>query len=202
MTEQSSGFFHERILGRICPLCTRDQKKGRPQFHSPVFHPRKITERTHAEDTSTNILVNTCVSCYQHQSYTSLEKYIAKIESQIERKEKGKNRIRFGTSIAHTLAELAPGRGNAQLDPQRRHRRGAESRPAPPQHDGVPLRERERARAAHHFQLLLLPTMLPLLVARLDAEAAGQPGCVERQVHHVEHRRRSSARLAGREQEP
>jgi len=73
----------------------------------------------------------------------------------------------------------------------------------------MPSRERERASAADHSQHLLLvpvvavsPAPPRLLVARLDAEAAGQPGAaVERQVHRVEHRRRG-APLARREQKP
>lgn len=99
-------------------------------------------------------------------------------------------------------------RENAQLKKKRR-RRGAGAGPLPPQ-DGMPSRERERASAAHHSQHLLLLPAVPasrgparLLVARLDAETAGQPGAaVERQVHRVEHRRHGTTPLARREQKP
>lgn len=101
---------------------------------------------------------------------------------------------------------LTPSRGNAELKEQRR-RRGARAGPLPPQ-DAMPSGERERAGAAGHSQHLLVavvpasPAPPRLLVARLDAEAAGQAGAaVERQVHRVEHRRRG-APLARREQKP
>jgi hypothetical protein len=94
-----------------------------------------------------------------------------------------------------TLRGLAPGRGDTQLEPQR-CQRGAGTGP-PHLHDGVPVRE--RARTAHHFHLLIhnaAAPVPPLLVARPDAEAAGQ-------ARDVEHgRRRGRATLAGREQEP
>jgi len=113
--------------------------------------------------------------------------------------------FRDGRSLTLS-SRLTPSRGNADIKKQRR-RRGARAGPQPPQ-DGMPSRERERTSAAGHSQHLILPVVPAspapprLLVARLDAEAAGQPGsAVERQVHRVEHRRRG-APLARREQKP
>uniref|UniRef100_A0A8R7QG01 Uncharacterized protein n=1 Tax=Triticum urartu TaxID=4572 RepID=A0A8R7QG01_TRIUA len=88
-----------------------------------------------------------------------------------------------------------------QLKTQRRRGGAAVVQPPPPlraQDGAAPARERERARAAHHTERLL-PRRL-LAPGHLHAEAAGQPGRVERQVHRVERRHRRAA--LAREHEP